>query len=209
MLKNNKRVILILGMYRSGTSALTKGLETMGVFLGDSFTPTNPFRDYWENLEFHNFTDSALDTLGERLRLILLVTEEEISLLSQQGFFSQACNLLHEKTSTSNLVGFKDPKCSLLLPFWKKVFQKCHIRFSCVIALRDPSSVTASHKPHCHAEHEELSLWMYISYLLSCLEHLEMHERILVDYSELLKHPEHQMQRIAEAFKLTLQPKAL
>jgi hypothetical protein len=181
----------------------------MGAFLGNSFIPTNPFRDYWEDLEFRNFNDSLLDALGERLRRILPVTEEEIVLLSQQGFFTQACNLLREKTSTSNLVGFKDPKCSLLLPFWKKVFQECQIHFSCIIALRDPSSVVASNKPHCHIEHEELSLWMYLSYLLSCLEHSEGHERLLVDYHELLKDPEQQMRRIATAFELTLRPKAL
>ncbi|MCX6958448.1 MAG: hypothetical protein NT164_07925 [Verrucomicrobiae bacterium] len=41
-----KRLILVLGMKRSGTSALAKGLEVMGVSLGNYLMPPNesPFQ---------------------------------------------------------------------------------------------------------------------------------------------------------------------
>lgn len=33
---NTKKIIIVLGMHRSGTSALTRGLSTMGVALGEA-----------------------------------------------------------------------------------------------------------------------------------------------------------------------------
>ncbi|MFZ4115574.1 MAG: sulfotransferase family protein [Chthoniobacterales bacterium] len=213
-MENHKRVILVLGVPRSGTSALTKGLETMGICLGNSFIPANSYNpkgDY-EDVDIQEFNTTLLYALEGRRRLVLALTEEEVTLLCQQNFLTTASELLLKKTSSSNVFGIKDPRFSLFLPFWKKVFTACGLQASFVISLRDPWSVAASttnrHKLF-RTEHLEKLFWNWISYLISCLEQTQGYNRILVDYNELLKHPEYQMQRIAEAFELTLQPKAL
>lgn len=46
-----RRLIVVLGMHRSGTSAVTKSLELMGVGLGDNLSPAgfaNP-KGFWED----------------------------------------------------------------------------------------------------------------------------------------------------------------
>lgn len=76
MIKNKKRIILVVGPGRSGTSVLTKGLSTLGVLLTasslDSFSH-NPKGD-WEDPQFQNFNHEILNQLGfltNRLRRVL------------------------------------------------------------------------------------------------------------------------------------------
>lgn len=46
LMKDHQRIIVVLGVRRSGTSALTKGLETMGVSIIDqAHSPFNSFNE--------------------------------------------------------------------------------------------------------------------------------------------------------------------
>jgi hypothetical protein len=218
-MEQRKRVILVLGVPRSGMSPLSKGLETMGVSCDDSLNricPTNHLRNPGSQmdpaLDFNQLNSALLYNLKKRRRLLLALTPEEVTFLCQKGFLSQAIELLNQKTSSSNLIGIKDPLFSLFLPFWKKVFQASKISFSCVIALRNPRCVVEStmdaHKLF-KIEHEEKLFWKWISYLLSSLEHSQGFERMLVDYEELLRDPSVQLQKIAHRLDLTINQEAL
>lgn len=209
-MKNNKRVIVVLGIHRSGTSALTKGLETMGVSLGNALIPPNLFNEkgYWEDLDFHSLNLEMLGSFEDRIRRILPLTEEEVTALCQKGYLARASQLLLEKLPTSQPLGIKDPRFSILLPFWKKVFNECDVRASFIIALRNPLSVAACQEQF-NNQHREKSFWIWISYLLSCLLNSEHDERVLVDYDELLKNPTLQIHRIARTLQLDIHPELL
>ncbi|KAB2643524.1 MAG: hypothetical protein DVB29_05435 [Verrucomicrobia bacterium] len=204
------RVIVVVGPPRSGTSAITKGLETMGVSLGNTFIPSNIFNEkgFWEDADFHGFNGFILDFYEDRLRRILSIDEEEATHLLQCGYLSVASELLSNKLSENHLLGIKDPRFSLLLPFWRHVFNHCEVDVSFVIALRNPSNVPASHEYYKN-QHYEKSLWVWISYLLSCIEYTQGTKRSVVDYDELIKNPKYQMERVAESFMLPLLPKVL
>ncbi len=209
-MNNKNRVILVLGVHRSGTSALTKGLEAMGISLGTSLIPPNIFNEkgYWEDVDFHELNLEMLDSFESRLRRILPLSEEEAVLLCERGFLTKASQLLLKKLPSSQPLGIKDPRFSILLPFWKKVFKECNVDASFVIALRNPLSVAACQEQFQN-QHREKSFWIWISYLLTCLEHSEGNNRILVDYDELLKNPKHQIQRIARTLALDVSPELL
>jgi hypothetical protein len=54
-----KKIIVVLGMHRSGTSALTRGLSTLGVGLGDTLHPAgsdNP-TGFWEDRDIIAFNN--------------------------------------------------------------------------------------------------------------------------------------------------------
>ncbi|MFZ4115570.1 MAG: sulfotransferase family protein [Chthoniobacterales bacterium] len=204
------RVIIVIGVHRSGTSAITKGLETMGASLGHALIAPNIFNEkgYWEDSDFHKLNLEMLDFFDDRLRRILPLTEEETMLLCQKGYFEQASELLCKKSKQYPLFGIKDPRFSLLLPFWKKVLQEREVEVSFVIALRNPLNVAACQEQFKN-QHREKSLWIWISYLLSCLEHSQGEKRHIVDYDELLKNPKYQMERLAKTFELPLDPNVL
>lgn len=208
MIKNKKRIILVVGPCRSGTSALTKGLSALGVLLtapSFKFLPHNTKGD-WEDPQFQNFNNEILNKLSfsaKRSRRLLSITEEEVNFLCKQGFLEQASQLLSEKIPDSQPLGMKYPWVSILLPFWKKAFKKLDLHVSFVIALRNPESVVASTTTFTK-EPAEKPFWIWVSFLLSCLEESEGYQRILVDYDQLLKDPTAQVKRMANALELDI-----
>ena len=59
MQSESKQLIVVLGMHRSGTSAITRGLKVLGVELGDQLIAAvegDNSKGYWE--------DSDLNTLN-------------------------------------------------------------------------------------------------------------------------------------------------
>ena len=208
MIKNKKRIILVVGPYRSGTSALTKGLSALGVLLTATpfYFPAHNTKGDWEDPEFQKFNNEILNNLSfsaKRSRRLSSITEEEVNFLCKQGFLEQASQLLSKKISASQPLGMKYPGVSILLPFWKKAFKKLDLHVSFVIALRNPESVVASITTFTQ-EPAEKSFWIWVSFLLSCLEESEGYQRIVVDYDQLLKDPTAQMKRIANALELNI-----
>ncbi len=199
-----QRIILVLGIFRSG----------MGVSSGTSFLPHDALepRGHCTNIGFRDFNLSLLNSLEGRRRLILTLSEEEVALLCKKGFFSQARKFLLEKLSSENPLVIQDPEFSIVWPFWKKVFDECLVQVSFLIALSHPKSLEASiidSQNNERREDLEKLFWTWISYFLSYLEHSKGHKRIVVNCNELFKNPEHEMQRIARQWNLTLDQEKL
>ncbi len=210
-MKQERKLFVVLGIHRSGTSALTRGLQTFGISLGEDLLPENFFnpKGHWEDVSFHDFNITLLEALGDRYPRILPIDEEEVTFLCARGFFEQAVDLLANKAKETPLLGLKNPRSSLLLPFWKKVFQQAGLVPYFLIALREPWSVAISNKNYALIEDDEVAFWTYISYLLSSLEETVSYQRIVVDYGELLINPKHQLERIARIFGLSTDPELL
>src|SRR3546814_15012580 len=60
--------ILILGMHRSGTSALTRVLNLLGVALGERLMPAGKGNEsgHWESLAVYEAHEQLLTALGRR-----------------------------------------------------------------------------------------------------------------------------------------------
>src|SRR6266571_2294536 len=124
----DKRLILVLGMHRSGTSTLTKSLQAFGVELGSNFNPATPDNPtgFWEDKDFHALNEEMLKHLHRSWDDLQLV-ESGAVLSNLEGFFPRALALLDDFLHEKSLAGLKDPRFSLLLPFWKKVFAEAGI----------------------------------------------------------------------------------
>ena len=61
-----RKAVLVLGMHRSGTSALTRILNLLGVDLGSKLMPASPENEagYWEHAEIVRIHDELLGELG-------------------------------------------------------------------------------------------------------------------------------------------------
>ena len=117
-------IIFVLGMHRSGTSVLTRALPVFGVDIGEHHLGRfdNP-RGFFEDPSFVRINEAllaslhttwdALNTLSIPSLMQLVETElgraGESYLMSLQG---------------SPLVGRKDPRATLLFPFWAALARK-------------------------------------------------------------------------------------
>jgi hypothetical protein len=201
-----KRLIVVLGMHRSGTSAITRGLVALGVNLGanlmDPSDDENP-SGFWEDLDIYRLNVEMLASLGSDWHHVAPLTADIRDTLCARGFQLRAVDVLRQKFRDVPTFGFKDPRMSLLLPFWKDVFSRCDARVSYVLAVRNPISVAKSLARRNQFDSEKSAI-LWLSHCVAMLEGTaDADSRVVVDYDVLMDSPEAEMRRIAASIALS------
>lgn len=205
-----KKLIVVLGMHRSGTSVITRALTTMGVDLGNSLmrpNPDNPMGFYEDN-DLAILNENILKFLGKTWHSLSIITQDEINLLSTAGFLETAKKLLMEKLNDVPIFGFKDPRVSKLLRFWIEIFNTLDIDVYYLIMCRCPTSVANSLKVRDDFEFEK-SYGLWGMHMLSALYFSSHNKRVFADYDKLLEKPYHEVNRIALKLSLTVDTEML
>ena len=202
-LKNNK-LIVVLGMHRSGTSAIARGLKVLGVELGDNLMqPKADVNDkgYWEDIDFAALNEEILCAINRHWYDLKQINSLDIAVLKNQGYFFLAVQLLRQKVVGTSCFGFKDPRVAKLLPFWQEVFDYCKFKVNYVLAVRHPLSVVKSLKKRDGLESTQ-SYLLWLSHVIPSLTANIFDKGILIDYDLLMQSPENELKRIATAFDL-------
>jgi len=207
-----QRLVVVLGAHRSGTSAITRALQVLGVPLGERLMPpvegVND-KGFWEDLDFYGLNIQMLQALGRDWYHLAPLGDDMVASLCAQGFSSQAQALLHDKMGELPLFGFKDPRVTLLLPFWQRVFASCDVEVSYVLALRNPLSVAKSLTRREGFDVRKGAL-LWLTHVLSMMRGTAgLNRRVLVDYDQLIAAPQHEVRRIASQLDLTIDPTGL
>ena len=204
------RLVLVLGMHRSGTSTLARGLRVLGVALGKNLLPAHPCnpKGFFEDAGLYAFNKALLAQLGLTWRSPEAPDTAALRRLAAGPPGVTALSLMCEKSAGQAIPGLKDPRMSRLLPFWRPVLAASGLRTHCCIALRHPESVAHSlwQRDRLDAEHSH-ALWL--AYLLDALEGSAGLPRLLTDYGLLLHRPERQLQRLGHFLDLPLDPAEL
>lgn len=198
-----KKIIIVLGMHRSGTSALTRGLSTLGVALGDSLHPAgvdNP-TGFWEDSDVIAINDRLLAHLGSAYDRVGLVEASIIDDECIEALSLEAKNLLITKTRESMTWGMKDPRLPRLLPFWQRLFRELNVEVGYVIALRNPLNVADS-LAHRNNFPPLKSYLLWLEHMLQAVAYTKDSKRLVVSYDELMSHPRQQLLRISDALEL-------
>ena len=204
-------LIVVLGMHRSGTSAITRGLEVLGVELGDNLMSpmaNNNSKGFFEDLDVVDLNISLLNHLGLDWHYASPVTDSQVDDLIASGYLLRAADLMRRKIAFKRPYGIKDPRLAKLIPFWKKVFKHCELDVGYVIAVRNPISVAKSLKKRDGFAFEKSYLF-WLDHVLSALIHTEGVDRIVVDFDLVMDHPTKQLDRLAKAFNLSVNSDAM
>jgi glycosyltransferase involved in cell wall biosynthesis len=194
-----QQLIVVLGMHRSGTSIVTRGLEVVGVRLGDKLMPpvagVND-KGFFEDLDIYALNEELLNVLGKHWYSIESVNSIDIDALCDRGYILRAIELLRGRLAKNEVFGFKDPRATKLLPFWLKVFEAGEFDVRFVLVLRNPIAVAISLQKRDKLEPEH-AYYIWVDHYLSCLSFLKNHSVVSVDYDQLLQHPEQELHRVA------------
>jgi O-antigen biosynthesis protein len=208
--EKKKRIIVVLGMHRSGTSAVTRGLKVMGVELGNRLmlpTRFNP-KGYWEDMDICRLNDEMLAAIGSDWFHVTALGKDDVEVLCKKGYFLRAVELLRQKVGSTSVFGLKDPRVAKLLPFWKKVFKNFGSNVYYVFVVRHPLSVAQS-LTNCEGFDSKLSYLMWLSYVVTSILETVGETFVLVDYDRLMQSPESELGRIARTIYLEINPKEL
>ena len=211
MQSESKQLIVVLGMHRSGTSAITRGLKVLGVELGDQLIAAvegDNSKGYWEDSDLNTLNIEMLYSIGSDWHNLTPIDHVDVETLREKGYFLKAAKLLHDKLKNNDLFGFKDPRVAKLLPFWTSVFSYSKIDVSYVLAIRHPISVIRSLEMRGEPNKEK-SYLLWLGHVINSLSHTESARRVIVDYDHVMLAPDRELGRIADKFNLNIEQREL
>ena len=141
-----RRAILILGMHRSGTSALTRLLSLCGGTLPqriigpDLANPTG----YWEPPEIVDIHNEMLIAAGSSWDDPAEFSLTWLDSPAAQPFISRLRRSFAESFPGSSLMLLKDPRICQFVPLWTSILESMGIEPLFVIPVRNPLEVAAS-----------------------------------------------------------------
>lgn len=206
----SKSLFVVLGMHRSGTSAVARGLLTLGVDLGEQLEPAAEgvnAKGYWEDMDVVRLNEEMLEACGLFWHSFRPVTECDVDKLCSQGFLLKAVSLLESKLQSGRNFGFKDPRTAKLMPFWRRVFAAGAFDVKYILAYRNPLSVADSLAKRDGFTRGK-TLLLAAEYLSSCLQLLLDEQAVVVDYDQLMQQPMQQLEKLADKLNLQVLPEA-
>ncbi len=206
---SNRPVILfVLGMGRSGTSALTRVVSLCGATLPPGMLGAddgNP-RGYWEpraalhlNEKFLFRRRSSYFDPTLRLQSDGALSDEEI-----QGFISEIQAYLLT-LPPAPVVVIKVLHISVLANMWFEAARRAGFDVASVIAVRDPQEVVASLSTFMKAS-PHLSTGLWLKYNLLAERETRGLPRVFIDYANFLDDWRREMKRISDVLPIELEP---
>ena len=198
-------VIVIVGVGRSGTSAITRGVQALGVDLGDRLRPgggKNPTGF---------FEDEELLAINKRLKRLLRIRGDSVRLVEPgewqapavRALQAEAVETVRRRFGRSPLWGYKYARTLRLLPFWRDVFDALRLDVRYVVALRNPLSVARSRaKLEPRRGTQEQSDLEWLVNVVPYFRDLRDRPLVVVDYDLVLADPAPQLERVAAALGL-------
>lgn len=185
--KESSRAILVLGMHRSGTSALTGILHILGVALGADLMPADEDnrRGYWEEAGLVEMNERLLDLLNARWNDLLLGEGAWWARPELEPVKQLVRKRLEREFSSSALWAFKDPRLCRLLPVWREILEQLAIQPLCVHILRHPIEVARSLERRDGIAQVQ-ALWLWLLHVLEAERHSRGMPRVFVTYADLL-----------------------
>ena len=141
-----KTAILVAGMHRSGTSALTRVLNIVGCDLpGVLVTPKgNNERGFWESRAIFELNQEIFASAGSTWDDWRPFEHEWYASPVAEEFRERAQELLQGEFGSSRLFVLKDPRICRLLRFWIEAVEAFGARPLVVVPIRSPVDVALS-----------------------------------------------------------------
>jgi len=184
--------VAVVGMHRSGTSMVAALLHHAGLYLGpeDELMPATPDNQdgFWENMRFVELNDEILSTLGGGW-------DEPPAPFVMDGPGLTAARLkaeaLGHEFDLHRPWGWKDPRTTVLLPFWLDAFPDVRL----VGCVRNPLEVALSlHRRNYFSYERGLTLWL--DYNARLLKTAPPERLLLTHYEAYFADPPAELRRV-------------
>jgi len=198
--------LFVLGMARSGTSALTRVLSLCGGALPAGMagaTPANP-AGYWEPRKANVLNDVILRRLGSsRIDPTLRLQEEGAFKAEEKATCIAEIRAYLRTLPAAPFVVIKDPRINVLSGVWFEAARQAGFDIAVVIAVRHPQEVNASVGAHSPVP-PKLSSALWLKANLLAERDTRGLPRVFVDYANLLDDWRREVKRISAALGIDL-----
>jgi hypothetical protein len=203
---NRPVAVFVLGMARSGTSALTRVLSLCGSSLpaGMCGADGNNPRGYWEPRAAIVLNETILRRNDSNWYDPTLRLQEEDAFDAAEKADCMAEIAVYLATlPAAPLVVIKEPRITALSGLWFEAARLAGFDVAIVIAVRHPQEVVASAAKYARIS-PELCSALWLKYNLLAERHTRGLPRVFVDYANLLDDWHREMKRISATLEIAL-----
>jgi hypothetical protein len=203
-----RTALVVLGMHRSGTSALTRVLNLLGAALPHNLMPPGPGNElgHWEPIRVAALHDEILDSVGSAWNALKGPDAAWFASPQAEAYVGKIKELVRREYFEAPLIVIKDPRLSLLFPLWARALGDLDIACKPIVALRNPLEVARS---LCFRESQEEADvgWridraglLALHYNLSAERWTRSHARAFCHFDDLLRDWRDCMRRLGAEF---------
>jgi hypothetical protein len=184
----NREAILVIGMHRSGTSAVAGLLVRLGalpprtLMRADAANPEG----YWESAAFHEFHERLLRSAGSRWDAFTRCDPEWLQSAAAASLEDECRRLLHAEFGEAPRFVLKDPRMCRFVPFWLRVLERESTTPLAVLVHRHPLEVADSLGARDGLERSR-SLLIWLRHVLDAEFATRAIRRTCVRYEDLLR----------------------
>lgn len=192
--------VVVLGMHRSGTSALTGALSAMGVFVGDEPDLTgksweNP-QGFFERRDARKICDTLLHSADADWWKISKFRPDDVDHATARVLRQEIKNLVQALDGSGRTWALKEPRLCLLFP----IFRSALARPFALVAYRHPLEVARSlRRRNGFPIQAGLALWE--AYTLLALRYGRALNHHIVSFDQLVNDPEHTLGQLSAALE--------
>ena len=184
-----KQCLFILGMHRSGTSALGGVLSLLGIDFGSKLLKAdknNP-KGYFENKEVYELNRTILKE-NNSLWDDYIFKISAIGSLQFDDYVSRAKKVIKNEFKESDNFAIKDPRNCLLFPIWEAACKKLGVQVKVIIPYRNPLEVSASlSKRDGFSQEKGMLLWCH--YFISAENFSRQYSPFFIFFDDFLISP--------------------
>ncbi len=184
-------LICILGMHRSGTSALASYVHALGATIGpnrlETISAVNA-EGFWEDSVVVAINEALLAAAGRSWFDHRAWQVESIGAQQHEQLHNQALAHMRDCYGNQPLTVLKDPRLCRLLPFWLDVWDKVGFSVRCLYAIRHPVMVASSLYTRDRIPYEYAVL-LWLRYTLDAITNSSEVAGIVVPFDVLLEQP--------------------
>lgn len=180
------KIVVVLGMHRSGTSAITEFVSSLGFNVpGDQLAVELEVneRGFWESQQVVNFNDELLAKLD-----LSWYSLRRFSNWDQldSSYWSSMVDWLTSQLVSSNWLVIKDPRINVLLPIWKKILDSLDAEIFFINVNRHPDKVVQSiNKRDGFGYTASYALWLH--YIIKPFEFVLDRNCYFINYEQVLE----------------------
>jgi len=197
--------VFIIGMHRSGTSALGGVLEPLGLTVGKAVMPPHPEggnpKGFYENLALMQLHDRFLASIGSVWRDYEPVIRKRFRGGNARRFRKELLGLLIEEFGLDRPL-IKDPRLCRLMPLWLPLIKRHFPRARFILPIRHPVEVAYSLRQRDHLTLDQgLKLW--VVHVLEAERTTRGFPRLFTTYDQLMQSPVETVLRLAKSLELS------
>jgi len=200
-----KTVYFILGVHRSGTSALAGVLNILGLELGSDLMPAtemNP-KGYFENMLVYKMNEKILNENNSSWSSCHF-NVDNIPKEKRKSYKEEIKKIIDDEFRYAEKFAIKDPRVCLLFPIWESACINLGIEIKIILPYRNPIEVAHSlKKRNTFSFGKSLILWSH--HFLSAEYFSREYERMFLSFNKLLNDTEKTVDKLCDFIQL--QPK--